>query len=186
MVPVRPSAQQIRRLLSASSLQITASMGTGMGRVAPAAVVVAVLGGCVLTDPGGEAPRGDWVRHTVSRPGYAYTVEHPAGWAAEEGAAALRLAPPEATAPTEGIVVVVVDPAETPPPPVQYTYTTVRVIDAGGRAIPVLRRDPAPATEAYLVLLQAGRYVAEVRFALGDAHAAVFDHVVLSFSLQPR
>jgi len=164
-------------------------MNNGMGIVAAASVLITALpafAGCVLTDPSERtSPRG-WAQYEVSRPGYEYTVEYPVGWTAEEGPTALRLAPPEETVPTRGIDVVVTDPSETPPPPVHYTYTPVRVIEADGRAIPVVRRDPAPATEAYLVRLQAGRYTIEVRFALDEVHAPVFDHVVLSFSLSPQ
>ncbi len=154
-----------------------------------AVLVLSVLAGCALTERGTDGRAEAWVLHTKQHPDYTYRIEYPRGWKVEEEGSATHFLPPGDSLTAGRITVVVIDEDETPPPPVFVTYTTVRIIESEGRAVPVQHRDPAAATERYLVRLQQKRFATEIRFTLSPGHEseeaydAVFDHMVLSYTL---
>lgn len=156
------------------------------------AVLSLVIGGvgCVHTEPGGtDGEAEEWEVHTAQRPGFTYRIEYPAAWEVEEGAATHFRAP----TPLRGAVsVVVINEAETPPLPVDVTYSTVRLIELADRVIPVERRTPAAATERYVVRFRFPPYTVELRAVLDPteppdrAYEAVFDRMATTLSFSPN
>jgi hypothetical protein len=161
-------------------------------RISIGAVLLLGLVHCATAEQLSKGAVEAWAVHTTRHPEYVFRIEYPATWKVEEEGVAIHFRPPEAHPKPGGVTVVVFNEERTPPLPVSVTYTTVRVLEPEGRAIPVEHRDPSAATERYLVRLHHGRLTAEIRSVRGAAnastevHESVFDRMALSFSLSPK
>jgi len=126
--------------------------------------------------------QSDWVVLTRRTEAYAYTLQHPESWSIEEDHDTAVFRPPGSEIGDGNITLVVYNPTETPPLPVEITYTTIRIIRVGDREIRVQKRDPASVTERYVAIVSEGDWVAEFRCFLTPDADATFDHMVGSFT----
>jgi hypothetical protein len=128
----------------------------------------------------------NWEVYTKTNPQYIYRVEYPSDWSVEESGNTSFFIPSHAKSKQESISIIVIDYQKTPPPPVQYTYTTIRTVRVGAEKILVRKREPSPITEQYFAEIKAGGYTAEFRFSLERKYDEVFDHMLSTFEFTTR
>ena len=128
-----------------------------------------------------------WSTYAREDSAFTYTVEYPSAWSYEEEGRTTRFHPPGSQTTQEGrVAIVVYDLRETPPPPVGYTYETLRTVQTESGSIPVQARTPSPATVLYMASVEEGGYTAEFRFSLKREYDEVFDHMLATFTMKAR
>lgn len=126
----------------------------------------------------------DWIVYIKTNNVFSYQVEYPNNWYWEEDQNTTYFMPPGVTTNHESIAIVVFNDEETPPLPIQYTYTTIRTVQSGEELIAVQERTPSPVTEHYMASVKGGDYIAEFRFSLNRSYDETFDHMVSTFNFK--
>ncbi|MBI2610225.1 hypothetical protein HYW53_03605 [Candidatus Giovannonibacteria bacterium] len=127
-----------------------------------------------------------WKIYSKTNQWFGYSAEYPLNWSIKEFGTgeigtSVYFLPPGETSEQKSISVVIINYKKTPPPPVWYTYTTLRKIKSGSTEILIQKREPG--SEQYIATITKGDYTAEFRFAHGldSKYDSVFDHIVSSF-----
>ena len=138
------------------------------------------------TEPIKKPADSSWKIYSKTNQWFGYSTEYPFDWSVKEFGTGeigtgVYFLPPGETSEQKSISVVIINYKKTPPPPVWYTYTTLRKVTSGGIEILIQKREPG--SEKYIATLTTGDYTAEFRFAhnLDNKFDAVFDHILSSF-----
>jgi len=129
---------------------------------------------------------GDWKTYNKTNQWFGYATEYPATWSLKEvgtGEIGSRVyfMPPNETSEQRSIELLVINYKKTPPPPVWYTYTTLRTVRVGNTDVLIQKRDPD--SNQYIARITKDDYTMEFRFAsaASSSYASVFDHIVSTF-----
>ena len=147
-----------------------------------AILLVFILSGCAFSKTEAE-----WVTYSTSNDEYALTIDYPSSWSVTEDRNLVTFRPPKPQSDSEDsagrVEVIVFDLNETPRPPVEVTYTTIRSVTGPDGDIAIQKRDPAPYTERSVATISADNLTAEIRSHVNPVHDATYDRMVASFSL---
>ena len=140
----------------------------------------------VKNEPVKKPVDSNWKIYNKTNQWFGYSTEYPLNWSIKEFGAGeigtgVYFLPPGETSEQKSISIIIINYKKTPPPPVWYTYTTLRKIKSGSTEILVQKREPG--SEEYIATIAKGDYTAEFRFARGldSKYDSVFDHIVSSF-----
>lgn len=140
----------------------------------------------IKDEPVKKPVESNWKVYSKTNQWFGYSTEYPLDWSINEFGTAeigtgVYFLPQGETSEQKSISIVIINYKKTPPPPVWYTYTTLRKIKSGSTEILVQKREPG--SEQYIATITKGDYTAEFRFAHGldNKYDSVFDHIVSSF-----
>lgn len=126
----------------------------------------------------------NWKTYNSRASHYSYVLKYPPDWTYEEKGDLIKFSPPEAINETQSITVLILNYKETPPLPVNYTYSAIRTVQTNYGQIKVKQRKPQ--AETYIAEITNGDYTAEFRFGqnLERKYDKVFDQILFTFRFE--
>ena len=142
--------------------------------------------GTVGPELAGRGAQNDVRTYTKLDPQFGFQLEYPSTWSVEETTNTSKFVPKDPPPGDGSVLLVWLNYRTTPPPPISYTYTTLRTVRVNGEDILVRKREPGPASESYIAELKRGDYVFEFRFSAARKYDDVFDRMLSTFKITLR